>query len=97
MVDITTADLRKHLGEIFDRVQYGGESYVVKRKGKEIGAIVPPRILRSIQARQQEAGERLLRFLDERADVNQHLTDEEAMEIALKAQEEVRAKRNRSS
>ncbi len=97
MVDITTADLRRRLGEIFDRVQYGGESYVVKRKGKEIGAIVPPRMIRALQAQRQEAGEKLLRFLDERADVAQHLTDEEAMEIALGAQEEVRAKRDKSS
>ncbi len=95
--DITTNHLRRHLGEIFDRVQYGGETYIVKRKGKEIGAIVPPQMLRALQAQRQEARSKLLRFLDERADVNQHLTEEETMDIALEAQEEARAKRAKST
>jgi prevent-host-death family protein len=92
VLDITTADLRKHLGEVFYRVQYGGESYVVKRKGKEIGAIVPVRVARALQARRDEARGALAAFLEQHTDLNADLTDEEVMDVALEAQEEARAK-----
>lgn len=93
MVAISTADLRKRLGEVFDRVQYGSETYVVERKGRAIGAIVPPRLLLALQAQQKDARGKLLRLLDVHAEVARELSDDDAMEIALAAQAEVRAKR----
>lgn len=96
MLDITTADLRKHLGEIFDRVQYGGDSYVVKRKGKEIGAIVPVHVARALQARKQKARSALVAFFEENQGLNAELSDEEVMEIGLEAQGEVRGKKTKT-
>jgi prevent-host-death family protein len=64
--DLTTDYLRKHLGEVFDHVQYGGKQYVVKRKGKEIGAIVPVDLFRRLQ---RAARKNLDDFLSSRPDV----------------------------
>jgi len=86
--ELTTDYLRKHLGEVFDRVQYANKQYVVKRKGKEIGAIVPVDLLRQLR---RAARENLERFLDSRPDVASGL-DEEAH--ADRVAEEVSAYRS---
>jgi prevent-host-death family protein len=86
--DLTTDYLRKHLGEVFDRVQYAGKQYVVKRRGKEIGAIVPVDVFRQLQA---AARANLGRFLDSRPDAAADLDDEQ---LAERVAEEVTAYRD---
>lgn len=39
--DVPTAEARKNLAEILNRVAYGKERVVVTRHGKELAAIVP--------------------------------------------------------
>jgi len=49
MKDLSTDHLRKHLGEIFDRVQYADEQYLVRRKGKPIGVIVSVEMIEQLK------------------------------------------------
>jgi prevent-host-death family protein len=93
VIDISTAELRKSMGEILNRVQYGKNSFVVKRKGKEIGAIVPVELARELellQKKKQAARDMLLKMLDEREDLNRDVSEDEIMEEAVRETRAVR-------
>jgi prevent-host-death family protein len=93
MIDISTAELRKSMGEILNRVQYGGSRFVVKRKGKEIGAIVPVELARELERilkRQRSAREQLLQMMDEREGLSKDVPEDEIMEEAVRETRTVR-------
>jgi prevent-host-death family protein len=62
MGDVTTAEARKNLADLLNRVAYAKERVVVHRRGKEIAAIVPVEDLdmvdrvRALLARAEAAG-----------------------------------------
>ena len=94
VIDISTGDLRRSLGEILNQVTYGGKSYVVMRKGKELGVIVPVELAREIEQmreRRQNSRDELIAMLDARVDLNEGLSDEEVMERANQGIAEVRS------
>jgi prevent-host-death family protein len=62
LIDISTADLRKSLGEILDRVQYSGSRYIVSRKGREIGAIVPVELAQRLELLEKDRAKALQRL-----------------------------------
>lgn len=41
MTTITTLDIRRHLGDILNRVALRHDEYVIERKGKPLAAMVP--------------------------------------------------------
>lgn len=41
MITITTMDVRKHVGDILNRVALRGDEYLVKRKGKPLAVVMP--------------------------------------------------------
>lgn len=41
MEPVSTADARRNMAELVNRVAYGGERFVVTRHGKELVAVVP--------------------------------------------------------
>jgi len=41
MTDVSTAEARRNLAELLNRVAYGKERVVVTRHGKELAAIIP--------------------------------------------------------
>ena len=61
MKDVTTAEARKNLADLLNRVAYTQEHVVVTRRGREIAAIIPMedlgllRRLRTLLARQDVA------------------------------------------
>ena len=90
-INISTAELRKSLGEIFDRVQYSGSRYVVSRKGRQIGAIVPVDLAGKLELLEQgrmDALARLASMLDQKRDLAG--SDDAAMDIANDLVDEVR-------
>ena len=96
--DISTAELRKSMGEVLDRVQYTSDCYIVKRKGREIGAIVPVDEARKINALQRERQgslKKMLKILESKKGLNSDLSEDEVVEIANQAVQTVRKKRVR--
>ena len=94
--NISTADLRKGLGDIFNRVQYTGARYTVNRKGKAIGAIVPVEFAQEIEtlrSKQGSANSKLLGMLEKRRGSDSGLSDEETMKIATEEINSVRVER----
>jgi prevent-host-death family protein len=99
VLDISTRELRKSLGEIFNRVQYGGNSYIVTRNGKPIGAIIPVELVKEVEAirkKQGSARDKLLKMLEKHRSFDSGMTEEEAMETAVKEIDAARAKRSKN-
>ena len=92
MEELTAEYLRQHLGEVLDRVFFTGKQYVIKRRGKEMVAIVP---LRAAKISCEEARESLLGMFAEAAQRGEDLTmpDAEVEKIAVEAVRRVRAAR----
>lgn len=89
MEDMSTDYLRKHLGEVFDEVRLANKQFVVKRKGKEIGAIVPVELFRRLR---RAARDNLAELLEARRGVPIDISDEE---LTSRAAEEVASYRRR--
>jgi prevent-host-death family protein len=88
MEELTTNQLRRRLGEVFDRVQYGGKRYLVKRKGNEIGAIVPVEVYRELE---RAARKNLVRFLDDGSEEPEDITTDALMQQISEIIEQYRA------
>ena len=93
---VSTADLRRSLGEICDRVQYTGQSVIVSRKGREIVAIVPVSMLRmaanTLKKEKEKALLDLVSLLDGIKDEG-YSSDAEAMKVANRGVKEVKKSR----
>ncbi len=78
MITLTTLDVRKHLGDILNRVAIRHDEYVIERKGKPLAAMVP---LSKLEAMRRAARVQLLDVLDGES----LLSDREAMALANEA------------
>ena len=78
MITLTTLDVRKHLGDILNRVAIRHDEYVIERKGKPLAAMVP---LSKLEAMRRAARVQLLDVLDGES----LLSDKEAMALANEA------------
>jgi antitoxin (DNA-binding transcriptional repressor) of toxin-antitoxin stability system len=63
MREVSTAEVRKELSDVLNRVAYGGERVAVKRREKTIAVIVPPA--------DAELLERLIEEEESRIDIEQ--------------------------
>ena len=90
MITISTMDVRKHVGDILNRVALRGDEYLVERKGKPLAVVMSVEKAESIRrASRLRLGEWLTR-------PNAAATDTEAMTLANEARRATRrAKRAR--
>jgi prevent-host-death family protein len=84
MITITTMEMRKHAGDILNRVALRGDEYLVERKGKSLAVLMPVEKAASIQRAAR------LRLGDWLARPNAAHTDEEAMTLANAARRAAR-------
>ena len=89
MRDVTADYLRKHLGEVLDKAYYTGAEVRVNRKNKCLGVFVP---IELYEKRQQVYREAFLSFMEEQqaAGRGEDLTDDEVMDDAVNAVNEIR-------
>ena len=71
---------------MIDKVQHQGDSYVIDRHGKPAAAVVPMKVYETWKTDRKEFFD-LIRQMQQEAD----LDPDEAMRIALEAQQAVRA------
>jgi prevent-host-death family protein len=83
MTTITTLDIRRHLGDILNRVAIRHDEYVIERKGKPLAAMVP---VSKLAAMRRAARAHLLDILDGES----LMSDEEAMALANEAKHAAR-------
>jgi prevent-host-death family protein len=56
MADVSTADLRRNLAELVNRVAFGKERVVLTRHGKQVCALVPIEDLSLLERMREAAG-----------------------------------------
>jgi prevent-host-death family protein len=78
---VSTIDVRRRIGDLLDRVALRHDEFIIERKGKPLAALVPVERLEQIRS---FARRHALDFLERQAGGS--LSDEAAMELALKAQ-----------
>ena len=84
MITITTMDVRKHVGDILNRVALRGDEYLVERKGKPLAVVMSVEKADAIRrAARLRLGDWLIR-------PNAAKTDAEAMTLANEARRATR-------
>ena len=84
MITVTTIDVRKHIGDILNRVALRGDEYLVQRKGKPLAVVM------SVEKADAIRRTARLRLGDWLRRPNAVKTDEEAMTLANEAKRSVR-------
>lgn len=80
-------EARTRFSELVDRVRYKGDTVTLLKSGKPAAVLVPVELFERWKAERQEALASMRRI---QANVEETLSDEEAMTLALEAQEAVR-------
>jgi len=92
-VMVNLGEARKNLPELADNARYGGRTFVIARRGRELAVLVgidEYRRLKELDREQRDRDFDLLLTPGPSA-----LTEEEAREIALRAVREVRARKRK--
>ena len=89
MITVTTMDVRKHVGDILNRVSLRGDEYLVERKGK------PLAVLMSIEKAESIRRAARLRLGDWLSRPNAVKTDAEAMTLANEARSAARTSKRK--
>lgn len=84
MITVTTMDVRKHVGDILNRVALRGDEYLIERKGK------PMAVVMSVEKAESIRRAACLRLGDWLAMPNAAITDVEAMTLANEARRSAR-------
>ena len=90
MITVTTMDVRKHVGDILNRVALRGDEYLIERKGKPLAVVMPVEKAEAIWRAAR------LRLGDWLARPNVVKTDAEAMTLANVARRAVRTSKRGS-
>jgi antitoxin (DNA-binding transcriptional repressor) of toxin-antitoxin stability system len=78
---VSTIDVRQRLGDMLNRVALRNDEFIIERKGKALAALVP---VERLEQMRRFARRHALDYLALQQD--SELTDEQASELALKAQ-----------
>lgn len=86
---VSTLDVRQRLGDMLNRVALRHDEFIIERKGKPLAALVP---IERLEQMRRAARQGIVDMLErQKRGPGNELSDEEAMAIALKAQQQVRA------
>ena len=80
-------EARTRFSELIDQVRYQGDTITLIKSGKPAAVLVPVELFERWKAERREAMAAMRRI---QANVTEALSDEEAMTLALEAQEAVR-------
>ena len=80
-------EARTRFSELIDQVRYQGDTITLIKSGKPAAVLVPVELFERWKAERREAIAAMRRI---QANVTEALSDEEAMTLALEAQEAVR-------
>jgi prevent-host-death family protein len=82
---VSTIDVRRRIGDLLNRVALRHDEFVIERKGKSLAALVP---VERLEQMRRFARHHASQFLTQQS--GGALSDEQAMQLALKAQRAAR-------
>jgi len=81
-------DVRARIGDMLNRVALRHDEFVIERKGKPLAALVP---VERLEQMRRFARQHALEFLErQKGGPGEQLSEQEAMEVALEAQQVAR-------
>ena len=87
-------DIRARIGDMLDRVALRHDEFIIERRGRPLAALVP---VDRLDQMRQFARQHALDFLDrQKKALGDRLSDDEAMDVALKAQRAARLRVTRA-
>ena len=85
---VSTMDVRARIGDMLNRVALRHDEFVIERKGKALAALVP---VERLEQMRRFARQHALEFLErQKGAPGEQVSDREAMDLALDAQQEAR-------
>lgn len=85
---VSTMDVRARIGDMLNRVALRHDEFVIERKGKPLAALVP---VERLEQMRRFARQHALEFLErQRGGPGEQLSEREAMDLALEAQQAAR-------
>lgn len=85
---VSTMDVRARIGDMLNRVALRHDEFVIERKGKPLAALVP---VERLEQMRRFARQHALEFLErQKGGPGEHLSEQEAMDVALEAQQAAR-------
>jgi prevent-host-death family protein len=85
---VSTMDVRARIGDMLNRVALRHDEFVIERKGKPLAALVP---VERLEQMRRFARQHALEFLErQKGGPGEQLSEQEAMEVALEAQQVAR-------
>lgn len=85
---VSTMDVRARIGDMLNRVALRHDEFIIERKGQPLAALVP---VERLEQMRQFARQHALGFLEKQKEgPGNQLSDDDAMSVALQAQQEVR-------
>jgi len=91
---VSTMDVRARIGDMLNRVALRHDEFIIERKGEPLAALVP---VERLEQMRRFARQHALEFLArQKAGPGEQLSDQEAMDVALKAQRAVRRQSRRA-
>ena len=88
---VSTIDVRQRIGDMLNRVALRHDEFVIERKGKALAALVP---VERLEQMRRFARSQALLFLEQQK--GGRLTDRQAEELALEAQQSARRRMRRT-
>lgn len=83
---LSAVEARQRLGELLEGVYYRGDEVVIERAGKPMAVVIPAHVYERLMRPREE----LKALLEKTWEHNKDVSEEEAMQWALEAVEEVR-------
>ena len=91
---VSTMDVRARIGDMLNRVALRHDEFIIERKGEPLAALVP---VERLDQMRRFARQHALEFLArQKAGPGEQLSDQEAMDVALKAQRAARRQSRRA-
>jgi prevent-host-death family protein len=91
---VSTMDVRARIGDMLNRVALRHDEFIIERKGEPLAALVP---VERLDQMRRFARQHALEFLArQKAGRGEQLSDQEAMDVALKAQRAARRQSRRA-
>lgn len=90
---VSTMDVRRRIGDLLNRVALRHDEFVIERKGRPLAALVP---VERLEQMRRAARQGIRDFLERQKKApGNKLSDEEAMALALEAQQQARVEARR--
>lgn len=94
--NISTQDLKTHVGEVVDAVRLRGDRYIIERRGKPVAAIVPLSVSENDERQRQRFFELIETIRQQSQDVPAEIMENAITQAVAEVRSRKRGQRNKA-